>query len=295
MCRTQDRRGRVQGLVHGPARLREPGDVLDLGPHAIQQVLRGLVQSRSIDHADLRRVHAVPGLPLGLVRQQGGPVVRTPLGRKGCVRVGVRAHEPLAHPTDEHRLVVVILHVADQGVVLEGDLRVEAVRFRVACLGEAHHAHLGLAREQLVQATLGGFKLACIHALLHRHIHGGGFVVHRALIRLQLRQVHLAHRPQHVEVLPQLVELKQVGRSSDILAVLAIQELDHSPIRVPHGHVVAHLQALQMLDQASLEVSGSGGLDCCVHETLATSHAMEEKLLRPNAGQESISDVATGA
>ena len=56
--------------------------------------------------------------------------------------------------------------------------------------------------------------------------------------------------------------------------------------------VVVDLQTFQILDQTSLEVATAGGLDCGVHQTVTTGHAMEVVLLGSQAGQEAVPNEA---
>ena len=44
--------------------------------------------------------------------------------------------------------------------------------------------------------------------------------------------------------------------------------------------IVVNAQRFEVFDKAALQVAGSGGLDCCVNQTLAASHAVEVVLLQ---------------
>lgn len=58
--------------------------------------------------------------------------------------------------------------------------------------------------------------------------------------------------------------------------------MTYSPIAVvPDSVVVIDLEALQVLDQAPLQVPAAGGLDCGIYQAVATRHAMEVVFLGP--------------
>jgi hypothetical protein len=66
------------------------------------------------------------------------------------------------------------------------------------------------------------------------------------------------------------------------------------PSPAPDGAVVRHLQRLQVLHQAALQVAGAGGLHRSVHQPLPASHAVEVVLLGPQPSQEAVPDEAAG-
>mmetsp|Transcript_9878 Transcript_9878/g.24658 ORF Transcript_9878/g.24658 Transcript_9878/m.24658 type:complete len:470 (-) Transcript_9878:14-1423(-) len=69
----------------------------------------------------------------------------------------------------------------------------------------------------------------------------------------------------------------------NVQTVLAVVELHHRAVRVAHSVVVVHAQALQLLDEAALQVPAAGRLHGRVDEALTASHTMEVELLRANA------------
>ena len=77
-------------------------------------------------------------------------------------------------------------------------------------------------------------------------------------------------------------------------SVLSVQELDDLSTGVAHGAIVVHHQILHGLDQTTLDVSRLTGLHGGIDDTFATSHGVEEELLRCQALQVRVDDEAVG-
>ena len=71
-------------------------------------------------------------------------------------------------------------------------------------------------------------------------------------------------------------------------AVLAVAELNDAALVVAHRHVVLNLQILHALDESALDISSGTGLNGGVNETYATTHGVEEELLRREPRNEGV-------
>lgn len=67
------------------------------------------------------------------------------------------------------------------------------------------------------------------------------------------------------------------------------EDWDDSPVTViPDCVVVVDFEALQVLDQAPLQVTAAGGFDSGVHQPIPPSHAVEVVLLGPQTRQKAV-------
>ena len=96
-------------------------------------------------------------------------------------------------------------------------------------------------------------------------------------------------------VVREKLEIARVRTLGHVRAVLAVLELHHGSVAVADGVIVVHPKRLQVLDHAPLQVPRTRRLDRGVDESLAPRHAVEEVLLGPETGEESVLDVPARA
>jgi len=73
-----------------------------------------------------------------------------------------------------------------------------------------------------------------------------------------------------------------------IHTIVAVLELDDGPHGVANRAVVLHVLVLHGLHQTALNVTGIGGLDCCINETLTSCLGVEEELGRHETVHETV-------
>ena len=108
---------------------------------------------------------------------------------------------------------------------------------------------------------------------------------------VQVGDVMLEHLAQLGLMEPNVGDLLILERDG-IHAVLAVEELEHLPLRVAHCAVVLDRDVLHGLDEPALDVTRLRSLHSSVDQTLATAHGVKEELLRGEPTQVRVLDKA---
>mmetsp|Transcript_9224 Transcript_9224/g.37950 ORF Transcript_9224/g.37950 Transcript_9224/m.37950 type:complete len:753 (+) Transcript_9224:1411-3669(+) len=164
---------------------------------------------------------------------------------------------------------------------------VRNVRAQLAVEGVAHHAQVG-GGVQLLEGQLDGGVVGLLGQAAVEGVHRLGGLEYVARDRL----IDVVGLEEGLAVARLELELREELGVARVDAVLAVAELDDGAVRVAHSVVVLHHQALEVLDEAALEVSGLARLHRGIDQALAACHAVEEELLRPDARQVAVAHVA---
>ena len=103
----------------------------------------------------------------------------------------------------------------------------------------------------------------------------------------------LSGRDQAVEILLKEFKLVEILGIEDIDTVISIHKLYDRSIVISDRHVVVDDERLQLLDEATLQVPRSTGLDSSIDKSFTTSHAMEVEVLWAKARNEPVRNVST--
>ena len=126
----------------------------------------------------------------------------------------------------------------------------------------------------------------CLFDILENFGIEEGFEILDAVSRQVINGTDLVHL--HANVRRRL--MLQLTR---VHAIFPIEILNNNPRSVAHAHVIVDLAILHRLDKLALQIADLGRIHCSIDETFATTHGVEEELLRREASNKRVLHKAT--